>query len=197
VDSAPVLSSDYERTIESIQKQIGIDYSSAEKLFLGINYFAEGIQTNLTYLASSKDSFSEKDNIIKLTINDYFVSPKSQIQVSSLSHPDIYSYDIQAYLHDLSRLSNNSYTKVELIFRPDYLGIGRIEKLRSGKYEISVSMKQMFRGWNEGKIAYQDETRKKFRLVFDFKGGSASIKINEILVAETIQLDTDIRGHYK
>ncbi|KPA14179.1 hypothetical protein MHK_005613 [Candidatus Magnetomorum sp. HK-1] len=180
---------DFDSIIIHIQEKVGCDERYAILLYQIINYFAEGIQTDLTYIAQSTDDLEYKEKRIKNTISRYFQSPESNVQVSSLSRSSIFDFSIHTYLHRLAKLrSRYRYTKVELIFEPDYLGISRFEKVGDSKYELSVSMWQKFVGYIGDSVVYSDATRKKFRLYFVLNE-KPTVKIDEILVAETVNLD--------
>ncbi|MFN3639032.1 MAG: hypothetical protein ACK4XY_11255, partial [Chloroherpetonaceae bacterium] len=80
----------------------------------------------------------------------------------------------------------NRYTKVELTFQQDYLGMGQIYP-DGTDFELSISLWQIFRGWKDNMLAYQDATKKKFRLAFKKIGdGKYDVKIKEALATETI-----------
>jgi len=181
----------FDAVINHIQERVGLSEESAIVLYQHINMFAEGIQTAITYIAQSSDDYDTKEKKIRYTISKYFDSPESTVQVSSLSRSTIFDYSIHTYLYRLARLrSRYHYTKVELIFEPDYLGISSFKKIGESKYELSVSMWQEFIGYIGDSIAYSDATRKKFLLYFEFdERRRFTIKIGQILVAETINLD--------
>jgi len=182
--------SEYDRVINHIQEKLSCDEKKAVRFYLFINYFAEGIQTEITYIAESAESMTIKEKKINYTISKYFESPYSNVQVSSLSRPSIFDFSIHTYLHRLARLrSRYHYTEVKIMFEPDYLGMSSVEKISENKYEISVAMWQMFKGYIGDTIVYSDATRKKFRFLFDYSNQMPSVKISEILVAETITLD--------
>ena len=68
----------------------------------------------------------------------------------------------QNIYYRLARL--NEHTQVQLLFNSNYLGIGTFKKFGINKYELSVSMWQIFKAWVENRVAYEDFTKKKFRL---------------------------------
>jgi|SaaInl8_200m_RNA_FD_contig_81_665631_length_4491_multi_4_in_0_out_0_4 hypothetical protein len=186
----------YEDCVNRLKDRLQCTQRTAEDLFLKINYLADGIQEKLVYVASSTDSTSSKEEMIDEIIQEYFTSENSTIQVSSLRRTSIYDYTItdytiDDYLHRLANLKDElGYAKVDLMFEPSYLGIGAVEKTDDFSYEISISMWQSFVGWIEDSIGYDDATRKKFRLSFDLKDNKISnIRIDEIAVAETIELE--------
>jgi len=187
---------EYGTIIDTIQRNVGCDREAAEALLAVINYFAEGIQTEFSYLASSKDDIYIKEIRIKKTIQKYFESERSIVQVSNVHRKPIYDYEIRTYLDRLARLALYKYTRVELLFDPDYLGIGQFLQTGPNSYELSVSMWQIFRAWMGNELAYADATKKKFRLNFVIEGDRVQVKISEILVSETTSLEK-YKGKFK
>jgi len=179
--------SDYDSILNKIQTSIDCDRETAEA-FLGlIENFAVKIQAEFTYLASSPDELAIKQKSIKSTIKKYFESENSLVSVSNVNRKPIYDYEVKVYLYRLATLIHYKYTKVELLFDPDYLGISKFERIGPTSFELSVSMWQLFRGWVGYELVYEDATRKKFRLrVHILSSGKVELKISEILVAETI-----------
>ena len=185
----------YNAIINHIKSRIGCSYENAETILHVINFFSESIQAEFTDLASSSDPISEKESRIKYVIAKYFESANSMVQVSSITKKKrgikyIFSYPIRTYLYRLAQLNKYKYTRVELLYEPDYLGIGTFEKLGDNRYELSVSMWQLFRAWIDETLVYEDATRKKFRLCFilDEDTNTAIVSISEILVSETVDI---------
>lgn len=181
-----------ESAIAHLQNGIKCSREEAERLYRAINYFADGVTSDLTYIASSQDDFATKQKAINRAIRDYFESPNSIIQVSSISknpdNPEIYDFTIRRYLYRLANMKNR-YTKVELTFQQDYLGMGQIYP-DGNDFELSISLWQIFRGWKDNALAYQDATKKKFRLAFKKIGDDKyDVKIKEALATETIDLN--------
>lgn len=173
--------------INIIMKQTGLNKNSSWNLYIFINSFSEKLQSHISYVAKSKDSHEIKLAHINNIIKYYFKSEESQIEVSNLHKKTIKTYGIKDYLLELGSLNRTRYTDVKLEFLPNYLGIGRIEKLRDGNYEVSISMDQTFEGYHEGTLKYSDRTRKKVRLALIWK---EDIKawipaVDEISVRET------------
>ena len=183
------IKSDFDIVIEHIQSSVGCSRNSAESIFLLINYFAEGIQESFVYLATSKDELSVKNEKVKYTINKYFESRYSLVQVGVRNYSSIFEFAVHTYLRNLCRKNRYKYTKVELEFNPDYLGIGSFEKTGENTYELSISMWMIFRGIIGDEVKYEDATRKKFRLNFFIQGDKVQLTINEIIVAEIIDLN--------
>lgn len=115
-----------ESAISHLQNGINCSREEAERLYRTINFFADGVTSDLTYIASSRDDFATKQKAINRTIRDYFENGNSIIQVSSISkdpeNPDIFDFTIRRYLYRLANMKNR-YTKVELTFQQDYLGM--------------------------------------------------------------------------
>jgi hypothetical protein len=181
-----------ESAISHLQNGINCSREEAERLYRTINFFADGVTSDLTYIASSRDDFATKQKAINRTIRDYFENGNSIIQVSSISkdpeNPDIYDFTIRRYLYRLANMKNR-YTKVELTFQQDYLGMGQIYP-DGQDVELSSSLWQIFRGWKDNLLAYQDATKKKFRLAFKKIGDDKyDVKIKEALATETIDLN--------
>jgi hypothetical protein len=181
-----------ESAIQHLQNGINCSREEAERLYKTINFFADGVTSDLSYIASSEDGLAAKQKVINRTIKDYFENANSIIQVSSISkdpeNPDIFDYPIRRYLYRLANL-RNKYTKVELTFEQDYLGMGQIYP--DGKdFELSISLWQIFRGWADNAPMYQDATKKKFRLAFKRQENDKyDVKIKEALATETIDLN--------
>jgi len=185
-----VTDSAYEQIIDNIQKSFSSDRETAEAVLSIINYFAEGIQTEFSYLASSKDDINLKEIRIKKTIQKYFESESSLVQDSNVNRKPIDDYEVKAYLYRLATLIHYKYTKVELLFDPDYLSIGTFLQTGPNSYELSLSMWQIFRAWKGYELVDSDATKRKFRLGLTLlDDGTIRIKIIEILVSETISLD--------
>lgn len=180
---------DFEFILNNIQNKVKCSKKAALQLFRIINFFAEGIQTEISYIASSKDDMFIKEEKINFVIGRYFENKYSNVQVSSHNKKYVGNYPIHTYLHRIARLNRYKYTKVELLFKPDYLGIGSFEKINDTKYELSISMWQIFQGWIGDNLRYSDATKKKFRLNFNIVGKKVTVAINEILVSETLNLD--------
>lgn len=186
-------SSKLNKAIENIQKTLGKDREYATWIIKIIDEFSTSLQVNIEDIANSQDEYYRKKERINFIIQRFFVSSSSSVEVSTLRLPSsIQSYDIYTYLNRLAKL-NTRYNRIELIFDPDYLGIGTFERGKlNGTFEISITMWQIFHGWIDGRLSYEDATRKKFRLIFYVDENNHlkpnGIKVDEILVAETIDL---------
>ena len=176
--------------IEHIQERVGLSKENAISLINMINNFAINLQTNITYMASSNDSRAIKEKKIDEIIKNYFMSVNSEVQVSSLNeNRKLSAFKVFIYFQHLINLKKfYKYTKVELLFAPDYLGIGQFYHTKEkGTYEVSISMWQLFIGYVGDNISYKDLTKKKFRLFFKFVSEEGLyIKVDQILVLHTL-----------
>ncbi len=180
----------FDRVVEHIQEKMGRDRDDAEAILLIIYSFVQDLQFQFTYIASSSDSYEAKIPVVKETIGRYFLSPHANIQVSSRTRGTVSDYSVSVYLDNLARLrSHRGYTKVELAFDPDYVGIGAIERTSQAEYQLSVNLWQTFKGWRDNRVWYSDATQKKFRLIIESTRDSIDIKIKEIKVSETVDLE--------
>jgi hypothetical protein len=186
--------SKYEVSVNHIMSTLECNRSYAEWVISRINDFSMQIQSDIEYIANSNESYSKKINDIPYIISQNFVSDYSKVDVSSSHSNSIKTYNIRQYLYRLSKVKkNNGYSKVELIFVPDYLGMGKFYKTSNNTYELSITMWQIFRAWfGENHTAYEDATRKKFRLIFYVNSMNklTNIKVDRIFVSETIHLNT-------
>jgi len=152
------------------------------------------IQNNISRIASHNTSKRAKNLLVRQTINNYFLSPSSWIQVTSLNRKSIKTYSIDRYLRRLSRLSNQPYTEVELLFVKDYLALGNIYGYEDDEYgnayEFNVSMWQIFRGRNGDSIVYADGTLKMFCFIFFKPQGSDAwcLRVKNVTARETVEL---------
>ena len=175
------------QSIASIQESFNCPKRQAKALYVKLEQFIEGIQGEIEYCANAEETESVKQRKVSRIIDRYFESSESMVQLSSLSHEELYEYCILVYLRRLINLKKRyGYTKVKLLFKPDYLGIGKFYKISENEHELEVSMWQLFVGYFGEREAYRDLTKKKFRLSFYTHEERVDVKINEILVAETL-----------
>lgn len=186
-------SSSMSKSVLYLQNSFHCEYSTAKKLQHKIQCFVDGLQINISYLASSEDSYRIKRKRKNRFVDKYFESKNSTVQVSSKHRRRLREYEVSRYLDRLIRLKKiYGYTKVELIFVPEYLGIGKFHRISDHVYEVAISMKQIFMGYYGERVVYSDITRKKFRLNFHLGSSSNDevvIKTNEIYVNETEEYD--------
>jgi len=176
--------------LENIQKNVDVDLPTAWAVLGNIADFSAGIQAELTYFASSDDSLSVKQRRIKYAIERYFESEKSLVQVSHVNRKPIDDYEVKVYLDRLAILNKQQYTKVELLFDPDYLGVGPFTRTGENSYELGVSMWQTFRAWRGDELIDSSATRRRFSLSFALSyKGTTHMRIRQIFDIETIPLD--------
>jgi len=160
-----------------------------------IDNFANEVKTNFTDIASEKVSDSKKEKLIQQTINKYFESTTSSVQVSSLNHNSIQTYPVNEYLNHLSNLCKTRYTRVELYFKPDYISMGTIHPYHDPTYgksfEFKVGVWQIFKSYIGDRQLYFDATQKDFILIFHKEEQSDfwTLKIKSIIAKETVTLD--------
>jgi len=165
------------------------------KYFIGlIENRVDRIQNNISKIASHNTRDSTKKILIQNTVNDLFFGPSSWIQVSSLYRNSLSTYYIKEYLNRLSKLSKNSYTKVELYFVRDYLTLGRIYPCEHDEYgdvfEFNVSMWQIFKGGPGDSMSYEDATLKVLGFIF-YKSNRSNhwnLSVKNIAAKETVYI---------
>lgn len=178
-----------DRMIDRLSFRLKIDRDKATEMFRQINYFIDDLTLDLTYLASSRDDYSRKENRKDQAIASFFTSRESEVGVSSLKSNRIDVHSIEEYLSRLIGLTRYKYTKVELLFNTNYLDIGdfgpSVEE--PGMFEFSTTIEQIFKAYNDDNLVYADKTYKSFRILLDPK--TAKILAKEILVQETSALE--------
>jgi len=180
----------YKKVIEQIQYTLNCKRINAIKLFNIINIFADDIQKIISHIASSDNPKQFDQKYIKEVVQQYFESNNSIVQVSSQTRKNIATYFITDYLQHLSTIKEKyGYTKVKLTFDPEYLGMSKLEKVGTNKYELSICMWQFFSGYIDDIEIYNDATRKKFRFFFRKINNLLTVSVDQICVAETISKD--------
>lgn len=183
----------YEKHIKHIMNTLNCERSYANWVISRIDNFSVKIQSNIEYIANSNDNYQTKINSIPNIISQNFVSNNSKIDVSSKNRKSLTTYTIREYLFHLAKIKKRyGYAKVELIFIPDYLGMGKFYKISDNTYELSITMWQVFKSWfRDSNIAYEDATRKKFRLIFyvNSRNELTNIKVDRVFVSETIDVN--------
>jgi len=180
--------------IYHIMTRLHCEKEDAVKFISIVESFINEIQDNITTIASNNNiENNDKQYLINYTINRYFLSTSSQVQVSSIYRNIIRSYRIDTYLNRLSNLSKTKYTRVQLLFAPNYLALGNIESYTDNElgqaYEFNVKMWQIFRAYFGDSIAYEDATLKSYSLVFYKKTDRWDLKVKNIAAKETVTLD--------
>ncbi|MEM6684178.1 MAG: hypothetical protein AAF617_00170 [Bacteroidota bacterium] len=183
---------EYDKAVQHVMSTLNCKRPYAEWVMSKIDEFSNQIQSDFEYIANSNDTYSKKIAYIPAMISRNFVSASALIGVSSTSRSYISNYSINQYLYRLVKIKERyGYTKVELLFSPDYLGIGQFYKTPDNNYELSITMWQIFRSWYGDSPAYSDATRKKFRLIFyvDHKNRLKTIKVDRVFVSETVNIN--------
>lgn len=91
------------------------------------------------------------DQAVKL-----FISEDAVVNVSSINHDDIKTYKIRQYL---LRIKSLNYDRVEV----EWTNVQYVEKFKKGidgNYYGTVTFEQVFRGFMDGRVVYEDITRK-------------------------------------
>lgn len=114
-------------------------------------------------LISNKHEVEEdKLYAIKEALN-LFVSDSSRVEVSSVNRDIKQQFIIREYLQRLRLLP---YDKVELVWIKAQM-VSRFRKGEDGRYYGIITAQQLFRGFLENDIAYQDVTEKNIEVVLD------------------------------
>ena len=181
---------DKETSVNHIVNNWGCTRDYAEWVMSKIDEFALQIQSNFEYVTNSNDSYQVKINNIPSIINRSFVSNRSKIEVSSKTRKYPTTHYINNYLYRMAKIKKiYGYARVELLFKPDYLGIGKFSKTSENSYELSLTMWQIFKSWYaDDQLAYYDHTRKNFRLIFfvDKDNRLTNIKVDHVFVEQTL-----------
>lgn len=114
-------------------------------------------------IISNKDEVEEDKLMAVAHATKLFMSDSSKIQVSSLNQADKRQYTVPVYLDRLRMLP---YDKVELIWVKAQM-VGKFRKGMDGRYYGMIAAQQLFRGYLDNKIEYQDVTEKDIEVVLD------------------------------
>lgn len=90
-----------------------------------------------------------------------FINEDAAVQVSSITKDEIKSYKIRQYL---LRLKSLNYDRVEV----EWTNVQYVDKLKKGidgNYYGTVTLEQVFRGFIDGKVVYEDVTKKSATVV--------------------------------
>jgi hypothetical protein len=188
--SVSLLAGDQRQIVADVASTAQISLDDAARITNAIIAFMQDLEWRIGYIASSTDSPAQKDRMAQETIVKCFVSEESEVQVVNVRTKAIATYKVRFYLFRLARLRKiYGYTDVQLYFRPNYLGFGRVRKIAdsTSRYEVSVSAEQIFIAKREDIVAYRDITKKKFRVRFTSASGGTRIKVDEILVGENFE----------
>ena len=114
-------------------------------------------------IISNKDEVEEDKLMAVSHATKLFMSDSSKIQVSSLNQADKRQYTVPVYLDRLRMLP---YDKVELIWVKAQM-VSKFRKGMDGRYYGMIAAQQLFRGYQDNKIVYQDVTKKDIEVVLD------------------------------
>jgi hypothetical protein len=110
----------------------------------------------LKIICNKKDEITAVEKASRQAL-DLFVNDKSKVEVSNLSRNLINIYIIPEYLR---HLRNNDYDKITI----EWTNIQYVTNFRrgtDGQYSASITFEQVFRGYKDGKVVYEDLTVKK------------------------------------
>ncbi|MGB3852121.1 MAG: hypothetical protein WA958_19305 [Tunicatimonas sp.] len=113
-------------------------------------------------IVSDKDEVEEDKLMAVSHAVMLFMSDSSKIQVSSLNS-DSKQYTVPVYLDRLRMLP---YDKVELLWVKAMM-VSKFRKGVDGRYYGMIAAQQLFRGYLDNEIVYQDVTEKDIEVVLD------------------------------
>lgn len=116
----------------------------------------------LSLISNKNKSEEDKQYAINAAL-DLFVNDSARVEVSSLNREVKEQFYIREYLERLRYLP---YDKVELIWINAQL-VSRFRKGKDDKYYGIITAQQLFRGFLENEIVYQDVTEKNVEVVLD------------------------------
>ena len=114
-------------------------------------------------IISNKDEVQEDKLMAIAHACKLFMSDSSKVEVSSLNRSEKKQYTVPVYLDRLRMLP---YDKVELISINAQM-VGKFRKGMDGRYYGMIAAQQLFRGYLDNKIVYQDVTEKNMEVVLD------------------------------
>ncbi len=114
-------------------------------------------------IVSDKDEVEEDKLMAVSHAVMLFMSDSSKIQVSSLNQSDNQQYTVPVYLDRLRMLP---YDKVELLWVKAQM-VSKFRKGMDGRYYGMIAAQQLFRGYLDNEIVYQDVTEKDIEVVLD------------------------------
>lgn len=192
--SALVRADDRARIIDDIVANTGASRVTAGQVINAIIEFMHDLQNRITYIASSDVELESKKVAARNAVEECFVSGQSEVQIASATTGRVRTRPVEQYFFELSRLRERyGYTKVELYFLSDYLGVGRVHPLGGRQYELSISSDQIFIAYKNERRAYFDKTTKQFRVRFTLTNDEVHVTVNEILVTEVVK-DPQLRS---
>ena len=114
-------------------------------------------------IVSNKDEVEEDKLMAVAHAVKLFMSDSSKIQVSSLNQSENQQYTVPVYLDRLRMLP---YDKVELLWVKAQM-VSKFRKGMDGRYYGMIAAQQLFRGYLDNEIVYQDVTEKDIEVVLD------------------------------
>ncbi|MDM8558474.1 caspase family protein [Candidatus Parabeggiatoa sp. HSG14] len=153
----------YAQLLARIAKQLGGDCEKAESFIAHVDGFARDLQNNFEKIASHEIPNYLKENLIEDTVDNYFESPISIVQTSTLNSPNIRNVAVKRYLTELAKLSQSK--RVKFIFDKNYFNMGNIEyeyKNGTNIYSFKVDMWAMFLECTDSTSCYQKHHKKGF-----------------------------------
>ena len=102
-----------------------------------------------------------------------FVDENAMIETSSVNRNDVKRYRIRSYL---SHIKLVNYDKIEIEWT-NVQYVSDVKQAPDGNYYGVVSFEQVFRGYRDGKLIYQDVTRKNATVVL-IRGGVIISSVN-------------------
>ena len=114
-------------------------------------------------IESNKDEVEEDKLMAVSHAVMLFMSDSSKIQVSSLNQSENQQYTVPVYFDRLRMLP---YDKVELLWVKAQM-VSKFRKGMDGRYYGTIAAQQLFRGYLDNEIVYQDVTEKDIEVVLD------------------------------
>ncbi len=118
------------------------------------------LNSYLKILCTKTYGYEEHNKALDQAIR-LFINEDATVQVSSVTNDEIKSYKIRQYL---LRLKSLNYDRVEV----EWTNVQYIDKLKKGvdgNYYGTVTLEQVFRGFRDGKVVYEDVTKKSATVV--------------------------------
>lgn len=114
----------------------------------------------LKILCNKSATYDEINKTIDQAVS-LFVDENAMIETSSISRNDVKRYKIRTYL---TRLKLVQYDKIEIEWT-NVQYVSDVKRGPDGNFYGVVSFEQVFRGYRDGKLVYQDITRKNATVV--------------------------------
>lgn len=119
------------------------------------------LNSYLKILCTKSYGYEEHNKALDQAIQ-LFINEDAAVQVSSVTRDEIKFYKIRQYL---LRLKSLNYDRVEV----EWTNVQYVDKLKKGldgNYYGTVTLEQVFRGFMDGKVVYEDVTKKTATVVF-------------------------------